>query len=183
MRGPGFCYAKDIDGSVKVPVIIYKRAAPSITFTLGDAVRINTDGQVDIATTDEFIVGFIASVVDKNGKSLSPDSGTLHDYTMASDNITNTTKQYKIGFHPALANYLWYNDANATVALTETMEFTFFKLANEHQVDSNTSSDTTESELRLIERDPDHDGDTSKALWQVVESQFGTTSKGVYSTP
>jgi len=54
-------------------------------------------------------------------------------------------------------------------------------LASESQVASNSSNDTTESELKLIERNPDHDADTSKGLWQVVQSQFGQTGFGVYA--
>ena len=170
---PGFEYRKNLDGSAYVPSLLYVIAEDSVTFTIGDVIRINTDGFCELAdATGNGIAGVICQVVDQNGKSLAPDSGTLHDYTTDSDNTTAATKKKKIGFIPALPNYLFYNDASGT--LYQTGLFAFYNIASESQVLATISD--TEEQFRLIELDPDHDGDLSKGLFQIVESQFGTTS-------
>ncbi len=171
MRGPGFQYAKNLDGSAYVPSLIYIIAEDSVTFTMGDVVRVNTDGFVELVDgTTNGIAGVISQVVDQNEKALDPDSGTLHDYTTDSDNTTATTKQYKVGFIPALANYLFYNDSSGT--LYQTGLFAFYNITSESQV-LNTINDTVQ-QFRLIELDPDGDADLSKGLFQIMESQFAT---------
>ena len=178
MRGPGFQYAKDMDGTTKVPALLYVIGKNSVTFTIGDLVRINTSGFCDIADANtEAIAGVVSQIVDKNGKSVDADSGTLHDYTMNSANQTSASYQYKIGFIPALPNYLFYNDTSGD--LTRTMMFQYFYLTSESQVDGTSGTDTHVEQFRLIERDPDHDADASKGLFQIVQSQFAQEAEDV----
>jgi len=174
MRGPGFSYARNMDGSAYVPSLIYVIGKNSVTFTMGDAVRINTSGFVDIATAGEGVCGFVSQVVDTDGGSISPDSGTLHDYTMNSANQTSTSYQYRIGFIPALPNYLFYNDADED--LSESDIGMYFNAISESQIDGGSNHDTTQQTFRLWVYDPDSDADASKGLFSVVESQFGQDS-------
>ena len=176
---PGFEFRKNLDGSAYVPSLLYKIGANGVTLTIGDPVRVDADGFCALADAiTDGIAGIVVQVVDKNGKSIDPDSGTLHDYTMGAANETTATQQYKVGFIPALPQYLFYNDADDT--LTRTMEFQFFNItAGSAQIDVATATDTANEQFRLIERDPDHDGDASKGLFQIVESQMVGISMGV----
>ena len=175
---PGFVFRKNLDGSAHVPSLVYKIGANAVTFTIGDPVRVDTDGFCALADAiTDGIAGIVVQVVNKDGKALTPDTGTLHDYTMGAANETTTTQQYKVGFIPALPNYLFYNDADDD--LTATMEFQFFNItAGSAQIDMATATDTPYEQFRLIERDPDGDADASKGLFQITESQFGTTGLG-----
>lgn len=173
----GFEYRKNLNGSSDNPVTLEVLAKDSITFTVGDAVRINTSGTVDVVDAGEGIGGICVGMVDAKGKALTPDSGTLNDYTMDSDNTTAAAKKYKVVFIPALSHYLFYNDSSGTLAQTNL--FQYFDLADLDQVDQSSATDTATKQVRLIEIDPDHDGDASKGLFQIVESQFaqiGTTT-------
>lgn len=169
----GFSYRKNLDGSSYVPSLRYVIGKNAIAFTVGDAVRINTSGFVDVATAGEGICGFVAQVVTRARATKDSDSATsLDTYTMSSDN--QTVAKDMIAFIPALPHYLFYNDSDAT--LTEAMIGMYFNAISTTQVDGDTNHDTTEQTFRLWEFDPDHDGDASKGLFQVVESQFGATS-------
>jgi hypothetical protein len=79
-----------------------------------------------------------------------------------------------IGFIPALPNYLFYNDSDGD--MDEAHIGYFFDLVSHSQIDESTGHDTTQRTCKLWEYDPDHDGDASKGLFQVVESQFGQDS-------
>jgi len=173
MRGPGFQYAKDMDGTTKVPALIHIIGKNAVTFTVGNAVRINQAGFVDICDAGEAPAGFCVQVADVNGASIDADSGTLHDYTMNAANQTAVAYMYKVGFIPALPNYLFYNDADGS--LTRTMTFQSFDSVSASQIQA-SSADDSEKTFRLISRDPDGDADASKGLFQVIQSQLGQVS-------
>ena len=168
MRGPGFQYARNMDGSAYVPSLLYYIGKDSVTFTIGDAVRLNTSGYVDICDAGEYVLGVVASVVDSNHKAIDPDSGTLHDYTMDSDNTTSA--QYEVGIIPALPHYLFYNDADEALSSTDVGQY--FDLISSSQVDGSSNDDTTTKTCRLWVYDPDSDADYSKGLFNFVESQI-----------
>jgi hypothetical protein len=169
---PGFSYRKNLDGSSQAPTLLYVIGKNSVTFTIGDLVRVNTSGFCDIATAGEGVCGVVAHVVTRKGLAKSPTAGTLYDYAMTSDN--QTVAKDMIGFIPALPNYLFFNDSSST--LTEAMIGEYFDASDEDQVDQATAHDTTQATLRLWEFDPDHDSDASKGLFSIVESQFGQDS-------
>lgn len=164
----GFSYRKNLDGSAYNPINMEVIGKNSVTFSRGDIIRINTSGFADIATGGEGIAGVCVSVVDSNGKALDTDSGTNDTWTLDSDNQTD--EKYKVVFIPALPNYLFYNDADASLAQTNL--FQYFDTNDENDVDVATATDTATAQVRLIEIDPDDDGDASKGLFQIVESQF-----------
>ena len=176
MRGPGFSYAKNLDGSAYVPSLLYGIGVNSGTFTIGDVIRIDNEGFISLAdAATDAIAGVVTQVVTSAGASKSADSGTLHDYTMASDNETGDQDQ--IGYIPALANYLFYNDSSGTLGTGNLGQF--FSVADEDQIDQSSATDTAVEQFRLVELDPDGDGDLSKGLFQVAESQFAQTAVGV----
>jgi hypothetical protein len=167
----GFAYRKNLDGSSQSPTLLHKIGKSSVTFSVGDLVRVDASGFVDVVDADEnSIAGVCQMVVDSDGKAIDTDSGTNDTWTMESDN--ETVDQYKVAFIPALPNYIFYNDADDS--LTRTMEFQYFDTNNEYQVDVASATDSATAMVKLIERDPDHDGDASKGLFQIVESQFAT---------
>jgi len=174
----GFYYRKNLDGSAYNPINMYTIGKNGIEFRVGDPVRLNTSGFIDLAdAVTNGIIGICVGVTDKNGIAIAPDSGTTDTYTLNSANQTDTDYMYKVVYIPALSNYLWYNDADDS--LTATMEGQFFNItAGSAQIDVATATDTAYEQFRLIERDPDHDADASKGLFQITESQFGTTGLG-----
>lgn len=162
----GFKFRKSLHGSSEAGILELP-GANSVVFQVGDAIRIDEDGKAALIVTGDNILGFVAGVVSKDGVSIDPDSGTLDTYTMASNN--ETVAQNKIQYTPALQEYLFYNDADNTLAATNL--FQLFDLNDENDVDVASASDTT-GQVRLIQLDPDGDGDASKGLFQVVESFF-----------
>lgn len=163
----GFHYRKNLDGSAYSPTVLWVKGKDSVTFSIGDLVRINTSGVVDIVDATEAIAGVCVGVETSAHGSVSPDSGTTDTWTLG----TSNTKL--VGFIPAMPNYLFYADGDASNASTDVGAFTD---VTDENSPANSYGDT-EAQLRLIEIDPDHDGDASKGLYQIVESQFGTTSK------
>lgn len=175
----GFYFRKNLDGSAYVPSNLYFVGANSVAFQVGDPVRIDTDGFCALADAiTDGIVGICTTVVTNAGKALTPDSGTLDKWTLGATNETvGGGYEYKVGFIPAFPQYLWYNDADAS--LTRTMMLQFFNItAATAQIDVATATDTANEQYRLIQRDPDHDGDLSKGLFQIVESQLSAISLG-----
>jgi len=174
----GFKFRKNLDGSAYVPSNLYFLGANSVAFQVGDPVRINTSGYCDLSdAVGDALVGVVVTVVDKNGKALTPDSGYTDKWTLPATNVTAAVYGYKVGVIPALPQYLFYNDADAS--LTQTMELQYFDCTvSTAQIDVATATDTATASWRLIERDPDHDGDASKGLFQIVESQLAPISVG-----
>lgn len=170
MRGKGFQFANTLGGESITPLTLDVLAKASVAFEKGDAVRINTSGHVDVADANEAIAGIVLSVVDKYGTRVDNDANALDTWTMDSDNVTDTDKNYQVRFIPALANYLFYNDADGDLAQTNLLQY--FDLADHTQVQQSSASDTAPKQVRLVAIDPDGDGDASKGLFQIIESQF-----------
>jgi hypothetical protein len=162
----GFSFRKSLIGT-QAPAVLDLLGSNSVVFQVGDAVRIDQDGNAALVTTGDDIHGFVTGVVGPNGESIDPDSGTLDTYTMASNNETVAGK--KVRYVPAFPFYLFYNDADDTLAATNN--FQYFDLNDENDVDVATASDTT-GQVQLVERDPDGDADASKGLFRVRESTW-----------
>jgi hypothetical protein len=148
------------------PTLLYFIINNSETITRGDAVNIDANGHAEPADATEKVMGIVAHVVDKNGIKVAPDSGTLDNYTVASDNETSAQK--KVGI--IVSKYaLFYNDSDDTLATTNLGQF--FDLITEYQIDASSASDTSGT-FQLMELDPDGDADASKGLFRIAESQM-----------
>jgi hypothetical protein len=176
----GFRFKKTFYGSEQPAPLIY-RITNSATIKIGDAVRIDDSGYVNVVGVGGPVGGICVGIVDENeinplsfgyinntGCTLIPDDSV----TAASDNETRTTGhvQAQIVIDPA-GSCLWYNDADGDLAVTNT--FQLFDIVTAGQVDAGTLSDTS-GQFQLISRDPDNDGDASKGLFRIAESQLMT---------
>jgi hypothetical protein len=175
----GFSFRKQIDGTNEHQVMSLL-ANDSTEFQKGDLIRVDADGNAALVTAGNLVLGVVLAVVDRNGLPVDPDSGTTDTWTTDSDNTTDATKYYEVQYIPALGNYLFYNDADSS--LTASMMFQYFDVNDENDVDGESGSDSTISTVRLIERDPDGDGDASKGLFQIVESFWAQNCGGTVDT-
>lgn len=174
----GFKFRKSLRGDGVVPAELQIIGANSVVFQIGDVIRINTGGFAALFTAGDLVLGVVTGVVDKNGGRIDPDTNTLDTYTLASDN--QTVAQKKVRYIPALQDYLFYNDSDDTLAQANLMQF--FPLNDENDVNGSSSSDSTLDTVRLVEIDPDGDGDASKGLWQFVESFWAQNAGGTVDT-
>lgn len=176
----GFKYRKSLSGSNQAPAELHLIGANSVVFQVGDLIRVNTSGFAALVTTGDLVLGVVTGVHDKNGKAIDPDSGTTDTYTMASDNQTVAMK--KVQYIPALQDHLFYNDADGSLAQANLMMY--FGVDDENNADtaSVAPSDSTLNTLRLVEIDPDNDGDASKGIWQIVESFWAQNCGGTVDT-
>ena len=175
----GFTFRKSLQGAQEVAQLSLI-GANSIVFQVGDLIRVNTAGFAALAVTGDLILGVVTGVVNKNGIAIDPDSATNDVYTMASDN--QTVAQKKVKYIPALQDYLFYADADGALAATNLFQFHGVDDENNPDTASVAPSDSTVNTLRLIELDPDGDGDTSKGLWQIVESFWAQNGMGTVDT-
>lgn len=169
----GFSFRKQLDGTNEY-TLLEIGATNSVVYQKGDLIRVNASGTASLVTAGDLVLGVLESVVDANGKAITPDSGTTDTWTMTS----STTN--KVQYIPALQQYLFYNDADDTLAATNL--FQYFNVNDENDVDVAGSSDSTLSTVRLIELDPDGDGDASKGLFQIVESFWAQNAMGTVDT-
>lgn len=169
----GFSFRKQLDGTNSY-TLLEIGATDSVVYQKGDLIRVNTSGTAALVTAGDLVLGVVEGVVDANGKAIAPDSGTTDTYTMGS----STTN--KVQYIPALQQYLFYNDADS--ALSATHLFTYMAVNDENDVDPGSTSDATVNTVRLIQLDPDGDGDTSKGLFQIVESFWAQNCMGTVDT-
>ena len=154
--------------------------ANSTTLKIGDAVRMNTAGFIVRAAAGEAILGVVEGLVDANGvnvfsgraagttaSTLTPDDTVAVSSTNQSDAVRNLKAQVKLD--PAGLN-LWYNDASADLAATNDLQF-FDNDSAGSQITATTNLDTN-GQWQLVKRDPDGDGDLSKGLFRINESQM-----------
>jgi hypothetical protein len=147
------------------PTLLYFIIDNSDEITIGDAIMINTDGHAVVATATEEVAGIAVTVVDKNGAKVDFDSGSLNTWTVGTDNETVALKQVAI---IVSKDALFSNDSAADLATTNLLQF--FDLTSESQISS--SGGDTSGQFQLIALDPDGDGDASKGLFKIAESQF-----------
>lgn len=161
----GFEYRKSLKGSEDAP-LLYFIGDNSVVFTIGDAVKVDTNGHATLGAATNKIAGIVAQVVDANGLAVDPDSQTLHTYTMASNN--ETVAQKKIGIIVS-KDALFANDASGDLATTNLLQY--FDLTDEDTINASSASDTA-GQFQLVGLDPDGDADASKGLFRIAESQF-----------
>ena len=176
----GFRFRKTLAGGTAEATQLDLIGANSVVFQIGDLIRVNTSGFAALATTGDLILGVVTGVASKNGVAVDADSGTLDTYTMASDN--QTVAQKKVKYVPALQEYLFLGVADGNLAATNL--FQYFGVDDENNPDSASvsPSDSTLNTLRLIQLDPDGDGDATKGLFQIVESFWAQNCMGTVDT-
>lgn len=160
-----FSYRKSLV-SKDEPTLLYFIIDNSDAITIGDAIMINTDGHAVVATATEEVAGIAVTVVDKNGAKVAFDSGSVNTWTVATDNETSAKKQVGI---VVSKDALFSNDADDDLAVSNLLMF--FDLTSESQISVSSASDTS-GQFQLISLDPDGDGDASKGLFKISESQF-----------
>lgn len=172
----GFAFRKNLDGSAHVPSLLYVMGKNSIVFTVGDVVRVNTSGFMDLATTTEQIFGVVQTVVDSKGKAISPDSGTTDTWTMASDN--QTVNKYEVAVIPAFGHYAFSCDSDTTIELASIGKYFALNATSDGVVTSGESDTVGSLDCQLIGVDPDNDADASKGLYRLINSQLGQLALG-----
>lgn len=186
----GFKPYKSLNG-VDIPNSLFFLIDNSITITIGDAVRLDTNGCLKrVASTDPAVLGIVTGLYDSTGNvsvfsprmpgtalvgaTLTPDD----TIATASDNRTNTQKQLvaAVIMDPAGA-ILYENTANG--ALTQANVGSLFNVVNgtPGQIDQ-ASASVTSGQFQLISLDPDNDGNTSKGLFRTCQDQLPSGFNG-----
>lgn len=156
----------------------------SKTFTIGDAVRLNTSGLlVRCAAADPACLGILAGLYDQTGQigvfspRIAPAAITgatlTPDDTLAtsSTNSTDGTRKLSGYVYVDLGDELYRNVASG--ALTQANVGSLFNVTstNSGQIDQATAS-VTSGQFQLISLDPDGDGNTSKGLFRIAQPQL-----------
>jgi hypothetical protein len=174
-----FEYRKNLLGVTSAPSPIKIKVANSTTVKVGQMVRVNTAGFIVPNGAANPCLGRVAGLIDNNGIPVNAfqydSSKTGHtnsgDDTVitASDNQTRTLAVYA-EIEVGLESILFYNDANGDFSDTNILQF-FDLVSTSDQIDQSTALDTN-GVFQLVQLDPDGDGDLSKGLFKVNESQL-----------
>lgn len=158
----------------------------SVTLTIGDAVRLDTNGAIKrCAAADPAVLGILTALYDQNGQvgvfassripgtaiagaTLTPDDTIV----TASDNRTSGAKQLKgaVTMDPS-GMILYQNVTNGALAQANVGQFFNVASGNSGQIDQASASNTA-GQFQLVALDPDGDGDTTKGLFRVAQNQF-----------
>lgn len=178
----GFDYRGSLLGVDASPVNVDVLIDDSATLTLGDAVCIDADGNLDVVAAGGSVLGVLQGVVDQDGinvfetgraggldgSSLSGDDTV----TVSSTNTSDATRKLKGRVALVLpGNSKWYNDSDGTLAQANLFQF-FDTTATGDQISQASASDAN-GQFQLIEIDPDGDADASKGIFIVNEAQVG----------
>ena len=169
-----FKFRKDLSSSSQVPALLYGIGKSSVIFTVGDAVRFNTSGFIDLSEATEQIVGIVAAVVDKNGIPVAYDSGSVNTWTMGGSNQTDPMNQ--VSFIPAFATYAFSADSDTTIEQSSLGKYFGINTTSDGIITSGESDTIGTLAFQLIGLDPDNDADVSKGLYRIVGSQMGATT-------
>jgi|GEM_PF-5697584 len=162
----GFQFRKSMI-SKDEPILFYFIVDNSDTLTVGDAVMLNSDGHVVVATAGEEVLGIVQGVCTYNTHlPIATDSSTTDTWTVDSDNETVDMAQAVVIMDK---NALFSIDVASDLATTNLMQF--FDLTDEDSINYSSASDTT-GQFQLIGLDPDSDGDASKGLFRIAESML-----------
>lgn len=167
------------------PVTTKVRLDNSATLTIGDLVRVNTSGFLELAINTEVCAGVLTGFSDNSGDAKSGGINPLSTFyvndtgaTLTPDDTVvtasnNTTRaKYLLGevqLDPA-GIALYYNDADGDFTVANLFQF-FDVVAGADQVSQSSASDAN-GQVQLIEIDPDNDGDASKGLFRLNETVF-----------
>lgn len=191
----GFTPIRSLYG-VEVPNSLPFLMENSVTITIGDAVRLDTNGAIKrCANTDPGILGIVQDFKDSGdqigvfspripgnaiaGATLTPDD----TITTASDNRTNGAKKLlaDVILDPA-GIILWRNVTNGTLSQANVGQFFNTVSNNPGQIDTASASNTV-GQFQLVTLDPDGDGNTAKGGFRMVNQQLTTEINGFGSTP
>ena len=170
----GFFYRKHMLG-LTTGAMDQKIITNSQTITIGDVVKLTT-GFANLSAAGGIVYGVVTGIVDVNGLNIDSSQadvdGTVSGtgdgltYVATSDNQTDKKVEAVVMVDPLV---LFYNDADDD--LTNAHEGRYFDLvATSDQIDVATVGD--HGQFQLIKRDPDGDGDASKGLFRIGESQL-----------
>lgn len=169
-------FRKNLDGSSQVPSLLYGIGKNSVIFTVGDAVRFNTSGFLDLATTTEQVFGIVAGVVDSKGASVDFDSGSINTWTMASDNQTVAMKQVSV--IPAFGHYAFSADSDTTIEQSSLGKYFALNSTSDGVVTAGESDTVGSLDLQLVGIDPNGNADASMGLYRFINSQVGQLALG-----
>jgi len=172
----GFKFRKNLDGSGYTPALLYAIGKNSIVFTVGDTVRLNTAGFLDLATATEPVFGIVAHVVSSKGIALDFDSGTIQTWTMSATNQTGN--MYQVAVIPAFAHYAFSADSDTSPGQADLGKYFAINATSDGVVTSGESDTVGSLDLQFIGVDPDNDGDASKGLYRFVGSQVAQRAQG-----
>jgi len=173
----GFEYRGQLNGS-ETPRIFNVPITNSAAVTVGDAVQLEvlgSGGGCKRAAAGTEILGIVQGIVNKKGIDLDNADPNTFDgtwvsstktYTAASDNMTDKEIMAQVVVDK---NSIFYNDSAGDLAAADILKF--FDLADQDQVADQNGHDSGGA-LILIKRDPDGDGDASKGLFIIAESEL-----------
>lgn len=173
-----FEYRKNLLGATGAPTPVKVLAANSTTLKIGQAARVNTSGLAVPAGVGNPPLGIITGLIDNNNipvDSFAYTGATGHSnsgddtVTTASDNTTRALAVYA-EITVGLEAMLFFNVASAVQAQTNLLQF-FDVTSTSDQIDQSTASDSN-GQFQLVQLDPDGDGDLTKGLYRINESQF-----------
>ena len=167
----GFKFKKNLDGGAYTPSNLAFMGKNSIIFKVGDVIRLNTSGHMDLSTANEQVMGIVATVTDANGIAKSPDSGTTDTWTMDSDNVTVAADL--VHFIPAFAHYGFVADSDTTISTADLGQYFNVVSTSDGLVTSGQSATIGTLMFQCIGVDPLGNGDTSYGLYRCVASQMG----------
>jgi len=167
----GFTFRKNLDGSPYAPALIDEIGKASVIFTVGDAVRLNTSGFFDLATTTEQVFGIVQTVIDPNGLPVTPDSGTTNTWTMTAGN--QTVAMSRVVVIPTFGHYAFSCDSDTTIEQASMGKYFALNSTSDGVVTSGESDTIGSLDCQLIGIDPNDDADASTLLVRFVNSQVG----------
>ena len=170
----GFRFAKNLDGGAYTPSLLYYIGRDAIVFTVGDQVRLTTQGTLDHSVGGEQVMGIVATVVDTNGKAHATDSGALNTWTMDADNEAGALDE--VAIIPAFGHYGFVADSDTTIATTSLGKYFNGNNTSDGIITSGESDTIGTLQWQAIGVDPNSDGDTSFGLFRCVGSQAGQTT-------
>ena len=181
----GFYYRKSLLGLTSEPVAMRVRLDNSATLTIGDAVRFNTSGLLELSINTEPVLGVLVGFTDNSGDAKSGGINPLSSFYVnntgatltpddtvvtASDNSTRTNYLLGLVQVDPSGSALFYNDSDGTLAQTNLGQY-FDVISTADQISASSASDAN-GQWQLIDIDPDNDADASKGLFRINESQF-----------
>lgn len=156
-------------------------ATDSSTLTLGDSTRMTggaADNHLALAAAGNRVLGVLVGFVDQNGLPLvaqhvtdvdgtqsgTPGSIGSETYVAAGDNEATAQVKGRVIIDPRQE---YFNDANGDLELGDDALY-YDVVAASDQIDQ--SSEGTNGQFILFERDPDRDSDASKGIFSIAES-------------
>lgn len=185
----GFHLSNSLAGVTTNPIIFPVILENTATFTIGDAVRVDTNGLLKRCAAADVPLGILQGIIDQNGinvfetsrvPSTSIAGATLtpsDTITTASDNSSNGTKQLQgqVIVDPSGSNLYWNQTNNTGLAQSNLFQYYNILTSNPGQIDTATASNSS-GIFQLVGLNPIGDGDTAKGLFRLAQDQMGGTA-------